>query len=397
MNEAADADPPITYLDHASSTPVRPEVAQAMAPFAAQRYGNASGSHRLARQARQALEEARELVAAALGAVPAEVVFTGGGTEADNLAVVGAVAAQAEQGELGVIVCSAIEHAAVLEPCRALSNGRVLGVPPRELREAPVDRNGVVDLEALARLLGPEVCFVSVMLANNEVGTVQPVGAVARLVRHHAPAATVHTDAIQAVAYLDVATATADADLVSVSAHKIGGPKGVGALVVREGTPLAPIFFGGGQERERRSGTHDVAGAIGLATALELCARERISEEKRVAGLRDRLADGLLGSIGDSLESADRDRVLSGHCHLRFAGCEQEELLVLLDDAGICASAGAACASGALEPSHVLVAMGVPAPEAASAIRFTLGHSSTDEDVDRALATVPAAVARLRR
>jgi cysteine desulfurase len=387
---------PAAYLDHAATSPVRPEVAEAMAPFAAGRFGNASGGHRVARDARAALEEAREELAALLGARPAEVVFTGGGTEADNLAVLGVLAASEHQRP--VVVCSAIEHAAVLAPARAAATGggRVLGIGAAEVRVVPVDGAGVVDLGALEACLDDDVALVSVMLANNEVGTVQPLDGVVRVVRRRAPRAVVHTDAVAAAPFLDVGRAAAGADLVSLSAHKLGGPKGVGALVVRDGTPLRPIVFGGGQERERRSGTHDVAGAVGMAVALRLAAARRPEDGARVAQLRDHLVDGLLAAIPRTVESAPRAGLLAGHAHLRFAGVEQEEVLVLLDEAGVCASAGSACASGAIEPSHVLLAMGVAPPDARSAVRFTLGHSTTAGEVEQALAATPAAIARLR-
>ncbi len=391
--------PPVTYLDHASTSPLRPEVAEAMAPFGAERFGNPSGGHRVARDARRALEEARDAVAAALGAHPAEVVFTSGGTESDNLAVFGVLAAAAERGDRSpAVVCSAVEHAAVLEPCRAAAKGSALvaGVPAVVLREVGVDAGCVLDLDALCGSLDPSVVLVSVMLANNEVGTVQPLADVVAEVRRRSPRAAVHTDAVGAPAYLDVAAAAGAADLVTVSAHKLGGPKGSGALVVRDGTALGPLLRGGGQERERRSGTHDVAGAVGLAVALTLAAGSRVAEAARVRALRDRLADGLLAAPGGVVESVDRAGALPGHCHLRFAGVDREELLVLLDDAGVCASAGAACASGAPEPSHVLGAMGVGPADARGAVRFTLGHTTTAADVDRALAATPAAVARLR-
>lgn len=389
---------PLTYLDHAASTPVRPEVAAAMAPFSDVVFGHASGSHRQARAARAALEDAREQLAAGLGAAPGEVVFTAGGTEADNLAVfgvAGARAAAAGERRRTVLVCSAVEHSAVLEPCRAAAR-RLPGV---EHRTVGVDAHGAVDLDDLGRLLdrdGRDVVLVSVMLANNEVGTVQPLAEVASLVRERAPQAAVHTDAVQAAAWLDLREAAAGANLVSVSAHKLGGPKGAGALVVRDGTALEPIVVGGGQERERRAGTHDVAGAVGLAAALGAVLAAREEETLRVGALRDRLADGLLGRVPGVLETAGRKGVLPGHCHLCFDGVDREELVVLLDAAGVCVSGGAACASGALEPSHVLGAMGVPRQAARGAIRFSLGHTTTAADVERALEVVPGAVARLR-
>jgi cysteine desulfurase len=393
VSGAAPADPPLTYLDHAATTALRPEVAEAMAPFAERRFGNASGSHRLARDARAALEEAREGVADALGAEPAEVVFTSGGTEADNLAVLGVLAALEDDRPSHGVVCSAVEHAAVLAPARAAARPKAGRV---HLKLAPVGADGLVDVDRLSELLSDDTAIVSVMVANNEVGTIQPLAAVVREVRVRAPRAVVHTDAVQAAAWLDVAEAASGCDLVAVSAHKLGGPKGAGALVVRRGTRLEPILHGGGQEQERRSGTHDVAGAVGLATALGVVAAERDAEAVRVGALRNRLADGLLAAVPGTVESAPRNRVLPSHCHVRIRGVEQEELLVLLDDEGLCASAGSSCASGALEPSHVLTAMGIGRDEARGALRFSLGHTSTEADVDRALAVVPLAVAKLR-
>jgi cysteine desulfurase len=393
-------DPPITYLDHAATTPVRREVVEAMACFGAGRFGNPSGSHRLAREARRALEEARDTVAGVMGARPDEVIFTSGGTESANLAVLGPLAARCRAGAPPrVLVCSAVEHAAVLQTCRAVAGGacRGQGVPALELRLAPVDRRGVLDLEALEAMLDPDVALVSVMTANNEVGTVQPVADVVAATRRLAPAAVVHTDAVQAAAYPDLAPAWEGADLVSVSAHKLGGPKGAGALVARAGVALDPIVHGGGQEAGRRSGTHDVAGAVGLAAALEAVSRTGREERARIGALRDRLAEGLRRGVPDVVVSGLGADVLAGHLHVRFAGIDQEELLFLLDEAGVCASGGAACASGALEPSHVMAAMGVDPAEARGAVRFSLGHTSTQDDVERALAAVVEAVARLRR
>ena len=392
----APPEPPIAYLDHAATSPTRREVTEAMAPFAADRFGNASGSHRVARDARLALEDAREEIASLLGARPAEVVFTGGGTESDNLAVLGVLAAADDDHP--AVVCSAVEHAAVLAPARAAAGaGRGIGLRASELRVVPVDQTGSIDLDALEECLADDVALASVMLANNEVGTIQPFAAVARIVRQRAPAAVLHTDAVQAAPYLDVAEMAAGADLVTLSGHKLGGPKGVGVLIVREGTALRPLVFGGGQERERRSGTHDVAGAVGMAVALRLAVANRIDEAARVGALRDRLLDGLLSSIPNTVESAPRTGVLPGHAHLRFAGVEQEELLLLLDEAGVCASAGSACASGAIEPSHVLLAMGARVEDARSAVRLTLGHTTRERDIDQVLAATPPAVARLRR
>jgi cysteine desulfurase len=330
-----------------------------------------------------AVDEAREVVAATLGAQPGEVVFTGGGTEADNLAIVGVIA---ERG--GVPVCTAVEHHAVLHACLA-HGGEVVAVGP----------DAVVDLDALAATLerlGERASVVSVMLANNEVGTVEPLAEVVSLVRQRAPRALVHTDAVQAFPWLDVATLAASADLVSVSAHKFGGPKGVGALVVRDGVRVRPILHGGGQERDRRSGTHNVAGIVGMAAAARVTAASRAKTVEGVGALRDRLADGLLGAGLSAIETGRRETKVAGNCHLRFPGTESEALLVLLDELGVCASAGSACASGAIEASHVLVAMGLSSEEASSSIRFSLGATTTLDEVELALTAVPKAVGQLR-
>jgi cysteine desulfurase len=368
------------YLDNAATTPMRPEAVEAMLPFLTERFGNPSGSHAVSREARKALDEARQTVADCLGARPAEVVFTGGGTEADNLAILGALAVRP-----GPTVCSAVEHHAVLHACDAGAN-----------RLAPVDGAGVVRLDRLAELLDPSVSVVSVMLANNEVGTIEPLAEVVALVRELAPAAVVHTDAVQAFPWVDVASLAATADLVAVSAHKFGGPKGVGALVVRQGVTVRPIIHGGGQERDRRSGTHNVAGIVAMAAAMRATVDGREAEGPRVRVLRDRLADGLLATVPGCVETGDRATKIAGNCHLSFAGVESEELLVLLDAAGVYASAGSACASGAVDPSHVLAAMGLPRERALGSLRLSLGPRTTDADVDLALAAIPPAMERLR-
>ncbi|MBK9179227.1 MAG: cysteine desulfurase [Acidimicrobiales bacterium] len=371
----------VAYLDHAASTPVRPQAVETVTRVLTEFPGNPSGSHGTARRARQVLEEAREVVAAHLGARPREVVFTSGGTEADNLAVLGA--ARYRHG--GRAVCPAAEHHAVLHPVGAVG-GTVVAV----------DGTGLVDLDALADALDDRVAVVSVMLANNEVGTVTPLADVASLVRERAPRAVLHTDAVQAAAWLDVSSLAAPAGAVSISGHKLGGPKGVGVLVVRDGVALVPQLLGGGQELERRSGTQDVAGAAGLAAALAASATDRAEAVQRVARLRDRLADGLAASVPGLVETVPRARTLPGWCHVCIEGVEAEALLVLLDRAGVHASAASACASGAVSASHVLAAMGVPARLARGGLRLTLGVTSTPADVDRALDVVPGAVARLR-
>ena len=348
-----------------------------MEPYLTEHFGNPSGAHSAARHAKQAVEEARDVMAEVLGCRPNEVVFTSGGTEGDNLAVLGAV-------NSGTVVCSALEHDAVLAAARSV-----------EHRIAGATRAGLVDLESLAGVLDDSVTLVSLMLVNNEVGTIQPLAEAAELVLALAPRAILHTDAVAAFPWLDVADLARSASLVSITAHKFGGPKGVGALVARD-VSLIPRQLGGAQERGLRSGTLNVAGIVGMAAAARITADARTATARRVGRLRDRLADGLTRSVPGCSESVDRSSQVPGNCHLRFDGVENEALLFLLDEAGICASAGSSCASGALEPSHVLTAMGLSSEQARSCLRFTLGHTTTEDEVDLALKAVPDAVARLR-
>ena len=366
-----------TYLDHAATTPMRPAAVDAMLPFFSERFANPSGSHRFARDARKAIDEARDLVAELAGVKPGEVVFTGCGTESDNSVV---------NGVTGTVVCPAVEHHAVLQPVEH-RGGVVVGV----------DTAGHVDLDQLAAVLTPEVTLVSVMTVNNEVGTITDIAAVSRLVRSRAPQALLHTDAVQAACWLDVRGIAPHVDLMSLSAHKFGGPKGVGVLTIRDGASLAPLMLGGGQERERRSGTHNVAGIVALAAAFAETDAERDETAVRVGALRDRLVDGLLAQVEDAVETVARDRKVAGSAHMCFDGIESESLLFLLDEADVCASAASACASGAMEPSHVLAAMGVPTERAQGALRMTLGHTTTQADVDRAVDVVADSVTQLRR
>jgi cysteine desulfurase len=381
-----------TYLDHAATTPLRPEVAAAMAEVHARALGNPTGSHPPAQRARRLLEEARDEVATFLGRGPGDIVFTSGGTEAANLALLGTLdAARCERGE-AVLLCSAVEHPAVLESARAAERAGA------DTRVLPVDGAGALDLDALATSLSSRCTLVAVMTANNETGVLQPLADVVDATRHRAPQAYVFTDAVQAAPYLDLAEVAAGVDLVSLSAHKVGGPVGVGALAVDPRVALAARQHGGGQERERRSGTQDVAGAVGLATALRLVADERAQAAARVAALRDRLGDGLVASVPGMQHTVRAGvAVLPGHLHVCVPGVEREELLVALGQEGVCVSGGSSCASGALEPSHVLAAMGVAPGLAGGALRFTLGYGTTDADVDRALGVVPGVVEALRR
>ena len=363
---------------------MRRAAVEAMLPFLSERYANPNGSHRAARDARKALDEARDVVAECLGVHPGEVVFTGCGTEADNAAVLGVVRRRG-----GVPLCSAVEHHAVLHPVEHLG-GVVVGV----------DRSGRIDLAELATALRQErmepISVVSVMAVNNEVGTVQPIAEIGELVRAHAPRAVFHTDAIQAPSWLDLVALSEVVDMLSLSGHKFGGPKGVGVLFVRDGCAFEPIVQGGGQERDRRSGTQNVAGIVAFAEALRLAASEREATNARVSRMRDRFVSGLLASCPGAIETVAPADKVAGSAHVCFEGCESESLLFLLDQEGVCASAASACASGAMEPSHVLAAMGVAKEQAMGAIRFSLGHATNDDDVDRALAAVVPIVARLR-
>jgi cysteine desulfurase len=352
-----------------------------MLPHLAEEYGNPNGSHSVARRARIALEEARDTIAELVGCAPGEVVFTAGGTEADNTAIAGAVRRHG-----GRAVCPAAEHHAVLHVVEHLG-GTIVGV----------DADSRVDRDQLAAALGDDVTVVSVMAVNNEVGSVTPLAEIAAVVREHAPRALLHTDAVQGFAWLDLATAAHDFDLLSLSAHKVGGPQGVGVLVQRRGAEVEPLLLGGGQEQDRRSGTQNVAGAVAMATAMRITAEQREATVDRIGELRDRLVDGLAAELDGVVEVVSREARIAGSAHVCFEGVESEALLFLLDRAGVCASAASACASGAMDPSHVLAAMGVPKELAAGSIRFSLGWSTSDADIDHALTAVPVAVCKLRR
>jgi cysteine desulfurase len=376
------------YLDHAASTPMRPEAVAAMLPFFTEHPANPSGSHAASRVAKNALEEARESVAEVLGARPTEIVFTGGGSEGDNLAMKGAAGAAADGCD--GIVTTGIEHKAVLGACGRLER---TGFRVVQVRATAA---GVVDLDALADALDAQTAVVSVMCVNNETGARQPLAEVARLVRDRAPRARLHTDAVQAPQWCDLRTATAGFDLVAISGHKFGGPKGVGALVVREGTALTPLIEGGGHEWNLRAGTQNVAGIVGFATALRLTDERRAEETARIRVLRDRLEAGLTRGIAGLAPNGDPTVRVEGLLHAAVPGVEAETLLVALDQQGIYAASGSACSSGAIDPSHVLLAMGLDRARALSSVRFSLGYASTDADIDEALAVIPEVVAKLR-
>jgi cysteine desulfurase len=370
----------LVYLDHAATTPMRQVAVEAMLPFLADGYANPSGAHRFARQARRAVDDARDQIAAVIGCLPGEVVFTSGGTESDNAAIAGAVWRHG-----GVPVCPAAEHHGVLHVVERHA-GRITGA----------DRYGRADLDQLASALGDDVSIVSVMAVNNEVGSINDLTAVADVVRAAAPSALLHTDAVQAACWLDLRQLWPHVDLLSLSAHKFGGPKGVGVLVLRKGATIDPLLVGGGQERDRRSGTHNVPGIVAMAAALVATDAERDFECSRVAAVRDRLVDGLFDAVDGVRETVPRDVKVAGGAHVCVDGVESESLLYLLDEEGLCASAASACASGAMEPSHVLAAMGVEPIWSAGALRLTLGRTTTETDADRAVDILATAISTLR-
>ncbi len=379
-------------MDHAATTPVDPRVLASMIPYFSDSFGNPSSLYGPAQEARKAIDDAREIVAAALGARAREIVFTGGGTEADNLAVKGAALALRSAGNH--VVTSSIEHHAVMHACEQLEE---FGF---EVDRVPVDPEGMVDPAAVERAVNDRTVLVTVMLANNEIGTIQPVAEIARRVRERADregrTVVVHTDAVQAAGYLDLGVRALGVDMLSISAHKFHGPKGVGALYVRRGTPFEPQMVGGGQERHRRSGTENVPGIVGMAAALRLAEERRIAGTGAIARLRDRIIEGLMERVDGVRLNGHRTERLPNNVNVSFDSVEGEPILLGLDLAGICASSGSACSSASLEPSHVLLAIGLGADQAQGSLRITLGHGSTDADVDALLDTLPGLVSKLR-
>ena len=377
------------YLDHAATTPPRPEVLEAMAPYMGEIFGNPSGIHAVSRRAKNAVEEARERAAAMLGAArPLDVVFTGGGTESDNLAIAGAALAPAPGG--GGVVTTAVEHEAVLACARFVvrMGGAVTVVP--------VGPTGVVDPADLADAVSSDTAVVSVMAANNETGARQPVRKIAEAVRSALPRVLVHTDAIQAFSADPVTVAEIAADLITLSGHKLGGPKGVGLLVVPAGVELEPVIHGGGQELGRRSGTVDVAGIVGMVAAMEAAAADREGFRARVGAARDGFERRLIELVPDVVPTVPGEDRLPQISHLRVPGIPADTLLVRLDQAGIAASAGSACSSGATRPSHVLTAMGMPRDHAAECVRFSFGWPDRPQDGIAAAEAVAAVVGTLR-
>jgi cysteine desulfurase len=376
------------YLDNNATTPVAPEVFEAMKAFLTGDFGNASSIHWYGQQAKAAIETAREEVAALLNARPHEIAFTSGGTESDNTSLFGAVeAARPRKGSKHIIV-SAIEHHAVLHTAQALAKRGV------ELTTVRVGASGIVDPADVERALRPGTVLVSIMHANNELGTIQPLEEIGRIAKAHG--VTFHTDAVQSVGKIPVDVEKLGVDLLSLSAHKLHGPKGAGALYIRRGTAIAPLLYGGHSERDRRPGTENTPGIVGLGKAAQLARTSLEEQGRRLGALRDRLEDSILKTIPLSTRNGDPTRRLPTTANIRFDHVEGEAFVIAMDLKGVACSTGAACSSGSVDPSHVLSAIGLSNAQARSSIRFSLGRMTTAEDIDYALEVLPAVVERLR-
>ncbi len=373
-------------MDHSATTPVAPEVLAAMLPYFGEKFGNASSLHRSGREAREALEDSRMKVAALLGAKAEEIIFTSGGTESDNLALKGIARKNQKHGKH--IITTQIEHPAILETCRALEKEGFL------VTYLPVNQEGLVELSTLEAAIRPDTILISVMHANNEVGTIQPLEEIGHLAAEKD--IYLHTDAVQSVGKIPVNVDDLGLDLLSLSAHKLYGPKGVGALYIRKGTSLESIIQGGGHERGLRSGTENISGIVGLARAAELAEKNMPQEAERLTAMRDRLAELVLGKVKEAWINGTMKKRLPGNLNFGFKYVEGESLLLFLDSKGICVSTGSACSSHKLEPSHVLMSLGLKPEECHGSLRITLGMSNTTEEVEYVAESIVEAVERFR-
>jgi cysteine desulfurase len=378
----------LIYLDHAATAPLDERVLGVMMPFLTTYYGNPSSIHRAGRAALDALDQARDMIAAVLGASAKEIIFTAGGTEADNLAVKGVALAQRAAGRGAHIITSAVEHHAVLHACEYLQEGGF------EVTALPVDQYGLVNPADLRAALRDDTVLVSVMYANNEVGTIQPIAELGALCRERG--VPFHTDAVQAAGSLPLNVRELNVDLLTIAAHKFYGPKGVGALYARRGVALLPQINGGAQERRRRAGTENVAAIVGMAHALQLAEAERAEHARHCASVRDRLESGILAGIPHVSVNGHPQARLPNNLNVSFDYIEGESVLLLLDQHGIAASSGSACTSGSLEASHVLLAMGLSHERALGSVRFSVGRATTAEDIDMVLTTLPGLIEQLR-
>ena len=382
----------LIYMDHAATTAVRPEALEAMLPYFGVSFGNPSSIYTLAQEARNAVDDARQTIAGLIGCRISELIFTSGGTESDNTALKGVAFALRNVGNH--IITTAIEHHAILHTCHQLEQ---FGF---DVTYLPVDRHGLVDPDDVAKAITDRTILVSVMLANNEIGTIEPVAAIARTVKQEARRLDrnilMHTDAVQGAGFLDLNVRELGVDLMSLSAHKFHGPKGIGVLYVKRGTPFEPQMMGGGQERERRSGTENVPGIVGMAEAFRLACQERETTAARCVAMRDRIIEGLQDRVEHAHLNGHPVERLPNNVNISFEAVEGEPILLGLDFAGISASSGSACSSASLEPSHVLLAIGLAAELAQGSVRITLGKDNTDEEVDYMLSVIPDLVNRLR-
>jgi cysteine desulfurase len=381
------------YLDNNASTPVDPQVLEAMLPYLGVECGNPSSAHHFGQQARQAIEGAREALAALVGARSSEIVFTSGGTEADNAAILGVVgyalrSRKTSGGSAPHLITSTIEHEAVLNACRALETRGV------SVTYVPAGRDGIVSPGAIRSALRPETALISIMRANNEIGTLQPIEQIGAIAAE--AGIPIHTDAVQAAGKVSIDANRLGVHLLSLSAHKFHGPKGAGALFMRKGVQIDPLLYGGQNERGRRAGTENVAAIVGLGKAAELVRADLAEVSARLCDLRDRLEQGLLARIPGACVNGDPTRRVPNTSNLLLPGVDSESLVIALDLAGVACSAGAACSSGAVDPSHVLTAIGLTPAETRASIRLSVGRTNTRDEIDRALEIIPSAVARQR-
>lgn len=376
----------LIYLDNAATTPVREAVLQTILPYLQQEYGNPSSIYSFAKRSKQGVETARQQVASAIGAQSDEIFFTAGGTEADNWAIKGTADAFASKGKH--IITSKIEHHAILHSCEYLESKGF------SVTYLGVDEFGRVSLEELKNAIRPDTILISIMFANNEIGTIQPIEEIGKLAREKG--ILFHTDAVQAIGHVPIDVTKMHIDLLSLSGHKLGAPKGVGAIYIRKGVTLPPFIHGGGQEKKHRAGTENVSGIVGLGKAMDLAINEMETVSPRLSYLRDKLIAGLL-RIPHTRLNGDPSNRLPGNCNVSFSFIEGESILLLLDQKGICASSGSACTSGSLDPSHVLLAIGLPHEKAHGSLRLTIGHQNTEEEIEKVLAEIPPIVERLRQ
>ncbi len=376
----------IIYFDNAATTRVRPEVVNVMSEYFSESYGNPSSIYKIAQENKTAVEKGREQVAKAINAEKNEIYFTAGGSEADNWAIKGIAECYSDKGKH--IITLSIEHHAVLHTCQYLESKGF------EVTYLPVNEFGLVEIKELKKAIRDDTILISVMFANNEIGSVQPIKEIGSLAREKG--IIFHTDAVQAVGHIPIDVKDMNIDLLSMSAHKFYGPKGIGALYIRKGIKIKPLIHGGAQERNRRAGTENVPGIIGMGLALELITSELSEEENRLIYLRDKLIDGILNNIPYSRLNGDRENRLPGNVNISFEFIEGESILLMLDMKGICASSGSACTSGSLDPSHVLLAIGLPHEKAHGSLRLTLGMFNTEDEVDYIIKELPPIISRLR-